>query len=86
MQRMFRRCVRQPLLACLAGADRASKTMTGRSFADFQLAIRRTGGQIGPHPPPTPIEESRAQEVTAFLRTLTNPGDDPDQSIRSWGS
>jgi cobalt-zinc-cadmium efflux system outer membrane protein len=64
MQRMFRRCCAAALfLACFAGAACAQKTLTWQEVrAEFQLANPTLqAGQTG-------IEESRAQEVTAFLR------------------
>src|SRR6201987_5645586 len=64
MQRTFKRCCAAALfLAYLAGPARAQKTLTWQQVrAEFQLANPTLqAGQIG-------IEESRAQEVTAFLR------------------
>ena len=64
MQRMFRRCCAAALfLAGFAGTARAQKSLTWQQVrAEFQLSNPTLqAGQIG-------IEESRAQEVTAFLR------------------
>jgi outer membrane protein, heavy metal efflux system len=64
MQEMFRRCCAAALfLAGFAGMARAQKSLTWQEVrAEFQLANPTLqAGQIG-------IEESRAQEVTAFLR------------------
>src|SRR5258708_29779437 len=64
MQRMCRRCCAAALfLACFAGAAGAQKSLRWQEAgAEFQLANPTLQvGQIG-------IEESRAQEVTAFLR------------------
>src|ERR1700757_537577 len=64
MQRTFKRCCAAALfLAYLAGPARGQKTLTWQQVrAEFQLANPTLqAGQIG-------IEESRAQEVTAFLR------------------
>ncbi len=64
MQRMFKRCgTAVLLLVYFAGTAHAQKTLTWQQVrAEFQLANPTLqAGQIG-------IEESRAQEVTAFLR------------------
>src|SRR5260370_13147997 len=64
MQRELRRCCAAVLcIACFAGTVRAQKTLTWQEVrAEFQLANPTLqAGQIG-------LEESRAQEVTAFLR------------------
>src|ERR1700745_1689242 len=64
MQRMFKRCCPAVLLLVyFAGTAHAQKTLTWQQVrAEFQLAKPTLqAGQIG-------IEESRAQEVTAFLR------------------
>ena len=75
MQRELRRCCAAVLLlACFAGTARAQKSLTWQEVrAEFQLANPTLqAGQIG-------IEESRAQEVTAFLRPNPNLGLTLDQ-------
>jgi outer membrane protein, heavy metal efflux system len=75
MQGMFRRCAAAALfLAGFAATACAQKSLTWQEVrAEFQLANPTLqAGQIG-------IEESRAQEVTAFLRPNPNLGLTLDQ-------